>query len=70
MQNIYLCFCFSAIIKPSGSLYLVLIVVHILPSGAYYVNYYVKGGLIQNMTYQDGMLHYLDYANDLNIPYR
>ena len=39
-------------------------------TGAYYVNYYKTDWLIQNMTYEEALLGYLDYGNKSHIPYR
>ena len=44
--------------------------IYVSVPGAYYVNYYVKGGLIENMTYEQAILHVKDYADALSIPYR
>ncbi|ELT88611.1 hypothetical protein CAPTEDRAFT_195295 [Capitella teleta] len=39
-------------------------------NGAYYVNYYMKDSLIDNMTYEEAMLKVSANAQELGIPYR
>ena len=38
--------------------------------GAYYVQYYAKGQRLQNMTYEESLIKYKAYADQLGIPFR